>query len=173
MDHVPPLVRSRMMSQIRSTNTLPELIVRRHLYHAGYRYRLHVSSLPGRPDIVFVRRRICVFVHGCFWHGCPKCRDGRRRPKSNRAYWLAKIRRNRRRDRSHLRKLRSAGWKAFVIWECEIPGGRKLSQLERFIDREHKQPAVRPTAQLTYRHKVPGGCSRRTARRIDRCRPEP
>jgi DNA mismatch endonuclease, patch repair protein len=133
MDRVPSQIRSQIMSRIRGKNTQPELLARRYLHAAGFRYRLHVSSLPGKPDIVFPRRRVCVFVHGCFWHGCPKCADGRRKPKSNRAYWLPKIRRNKQRDRSHVRKLRAAGWKVFIIWECEIANPRKLEQLRQSI----------------------------------------
>jgi DNA mismatch endonuclease (patch repair protein) len=121
--------RSEMMSRIRGKDTQPELRVRKYLHAAGCRYRLHDSKLPGKPDLVFAGRRICLFIHGCFWHGCPKCSDGRRKPKSNRAYWLPKIRRNKRRDIQHTKTLRASGWKVFVIWECEISNLRKMQQL--------------------------------------------
>lgn len=127
--------RSEVMSRIRGNDTQPELRVRRYLHAAGCRYRLHVSSLPGKPDLVFVRRRVCVFVHGCFWHGCPKCADGRRKPLSNRAYWLPKIRGNKQRDRRHMRSLKKAGWKVLVIWECEIDNAANLKRLLRMIMR--------------------------------------
>ena len=133
MDRVPAHIRSRMMSRIHGKDTQPELLVRRYLHAAGYRYRLHVSSLPGKPDIVFPRRRVCVFVHGCFWHGCPKCADGRHNPQSNRGYWLRKIRRNKQRDRSQVRRLRAADWKVIIIWECEVADRRKLEHLRRAI----------------------------------------
>jgi DNA mismatch endonuclease, patch repair protein len=133
MDRVSSHTRSQMMSRIRSKHTTPELLVRKYLHAAGCRYRLHVSALPGKPDLVFVRGKTCVFVHGCFWHGCPKCSDGRRRPQSNRSYWLPKIRRNKQRDRVHVRKLRSAGWRVVAIWECEIPNRRKLNRLKKTI----------------------------------------
>jgi DNA mismatch endonuclease (patch repair protein) len=133
MDRVAPDTRSRMMSRIRSKDTKPEMLVRRYLHAAGCGYRLHVSVLPGKPDLVFPRRRLCVFVHGCFWHGCPKCTDGRHKPQSNRAYWLPKIRRNKQRDRSHVRKLQAAGWKVLIIWECELANRRKLEQLRRTV----------------------------------------
>src|SRR5690349_13041985 len=119
------------MSNILAKNTQPEIRVRKYLYNHGCRYRLHVSSLPGKPDLVFGKARVCVFVHGCFWHGCSKCVDGRRRPKTNKSYWLPKIRRNRARDRSHVRKLRANGWKILTIWECETTSDRKLERLCR------------------------------------------
>ena len=133
MDRVSPQVRSRMMSRIRGKDTEPELQVRRYLHAAGCRYSLHVSSLPGKPDLVFVKRRICVFVHGCFWHGCRKCTDGTRKPLSNRSYWLPKIQRNKERDRLHTRKLCAAGWRVLVIWECETANPRNLERLLRAI----------------------------------------
>jgi DNA mismatch endonuclease, patch repair protein len=133
MDRVSAQIRSRMMSRIHGKDTQPEMLVRRYLHAAGYRYRLHVSSLPGKPDIVFPQRKVCVFVNGCFWHGCPKCADGRHKPKSNRGYWLTKIRQNKERDRLHVRKLRTAGWKVLIIWECEIVNRSKLEHLRRSI----------------------------------------
>ena len=125
--------RSEVMSRIRGVDTQPELRVRKYLHEAGCRYRLHVSKLPGKPDLVLARRRICVFVHGCFWHGCPNCADGQRKPKSNRSYWLPKIRRNKLRDKHHSQALRADGWMVFVIWECEISDVRNLERLKRII----------------------------------------
>ena len=139
MDRVSAHTRSRMMSRIRGKDTQPELIVRRYLHASGLRYRLHVSSLPGKPDIVFPRRNVCVFVHGCFWHGCSKCADGRRKPRSNRAYWLPKIRRNKQRDRLHMRRLRAARWRVLVIWECETANRSKLERLRRAIAVRHRE----------------------------------
>jgi len=129
MDRVSAETRSRMMSRIRGKNTTPELRVRKYLHAAGCRYRLHVQALPGTPDVVFVRKRTCLFVHGCFWHGCTKCIDGRRKPLSNRSYWLPKIRRTKRRDELHAQNLRAAGWKVLEIWECEVWNQRKLRGL--------------------------------------------
>lgn len=133
MDTVTPGVRSWMMSRIRSKDTEPELIVRRYLHAAGLRYRLHDHHLAGRPDLVFASRGVCVFVHGCFWHGCPKCPDGQRCAKSNRAYWKRKIERNRRRGEASIRALRRNGWSVFVIWECETGDSGKLVALKRSI----------------------------------------
>jgi len=113
---------------------MPELIVRQYLHAAGLRYRLHTSRLPGKPDLVFPGRHICVFVHGCFWHGCPKCKDGRRIPQSNQSYWRSKIAANKQRDESCRRELRRAGWRVLVIWECETAKTARLSKLLRAIE---------------------------------------
>lgn len=117
------------MSRIRSSNTSPELAVRRYLHANGLRYRLHSKGLPGRPDIVFPTRRACVFVHGCFWHGCPRCIDGTRKVKSNVAFWEAKVRGNQERDERNTAKLEADGWSVAVIWECETSDATKLAAL--------------------------------------------
>jgi DNA mismatch endonuclease (patch repair protein) len=119
MDTISATRRSQIMAAIRSKDTAPELAVRRYLHAAGLRYRLHRRNLPGRPDIVFPSRRICVFVHGCFWHGCSRCIDGRRSVKSNASYWNEKIAGNRQRDERHQQALTALGWSVFLIWECE------------------------------------------------------
>jgi DNA mismatch endonuclease (patch repair protein) len=106
------------MSRVKGRDTAPELIVRRMLHALGYRYRLHVKKLPGRPDIVFGPKKKIVFVHGCFWHG-HNCRKGKL-PKSNARFWLEKIETNKARDRRHIRTLRSLGWKVLVIWQCQM-----------------------------------------------------
>jgi DNA mismatch endonuclease (patch repair protein) len=112
--------RRRNMAAIRSVHTKPEMTVRRLVYSLGYRYRLHCKDLPGKPDLVFRSRRRVIFVHGCFWHLHPSaaCADARR-PKSNKSYWNPKLQRNVERDREHLVRLRSSGWRVLVIWECE------------------------------------------------------
>jgi DNA mismatch endonuclease (patch repair protein) len=133
MDRLNPAARSRNMSRIRSQNTTPELTVRRFLHGQGLRYRLHVRNLPGKPDLVFVRRRACLFVHGCFWHGCPRCTDGTRRVKSNISYWSAKVAGNRARDDRHRTALESAGWTVLVLWECELRTSGRLAALARQI----------------------------------------
>jgi len=121
MDRVPPEVRSRIMSRIRSRDTGPEMEVRRALHRAGYRYRLHSGDLPGRPDLVFRGRKVAVFVNGCFWHRCPWCRPGV--PKSNSGFWGRKFRRNVDRDREAVLVLESMGWRAVTVWECRIADG--------------------------------------------------
>jgi DNA mismatch endonuclease (patch repair protein) len=129
MDVVSPEIRSRIMASIRHRDTSPEMRVRRMLHRTGLRYRLHDSSLPGKPDLVFPSRKLVLFVHGCFWHGCPSCRDGRKQIYSNQAYWTGKLARNQSRDKEHVEKLESLGWKVRVVWECEVRDQGKLQQL--------------------------------------------
>lgn len=117
------------MRRIRDRNTGPELMVRRFLHSAGLRFRLHVRALPGKPDLVFPSRRACVFVHGCFWHGCPLCIDGRRAVKSNSRYWKSKVEGNRTRDKRNEAKLRADGWTVFTVWECELRAPGTLPRL--------------------------------------------
>jgi DNA mismatch endonuclease (patch repair protein) len=107
------------MSSIRGRNTAPELVVRHFLHSRGLRYRIHVTALPGKPDIVLRRLRTVVFVHGCFWHQHPGCRFAVL-PKSNRAFWNAKLAGNQRRDRLTAARLRRAGWRVLTIWECAL-----------------------------------------------------
>jgi DNA mismatch endonuclease (patch repair protein) len=118
--------RSQIMSRITSKNTLPEMRVRQALHSLGYRFRLHRSDLPGKPDIVLPKYKIVIFVHGCFWHGHTCC-DGRR-PKSNVDYWNPKLDRNIERDREHSIQLRLLGWRRYVVWECEALSKTKLER---------------------------------------------
>ena len=124
------------MSHIRSKDTKPELKVRRWLWSHGYRYRLNVKSVPGKPDIVMRPYRTAIFVNGCFWHGheteliiengelkiigshCCKI------PTTNREFWVAKIRRNRERDQENYRVLQENGWQVIVIWECQLTASK-------------------------------------------------
>lgn len=125
--------RSEIMRAVKSRNTTPELIVRRVTHSMGYRYRLHRKDLPGCPDMAFPARKAVIFVNGCFWHG-HHCKRGTREPKTNRVYWAAKIARNVARDAQTARRLRSFGWRAMVIWECEISSEARLrSRLARFL----------------------------------------
>lgn len=116
-DNRSPESRSALMARIGSKNTAPEIIVRRVLFAMGYRFRLHRSDLPGKPDIVFAGRRKAIFVHGCFWHA-HGCRIGRP-PKSRQEFWLAKLRRNAERDRENEQALWRQGWNVLTIWQCE------------------------------------------------------
>ena len=117
-DILAPLERSVLMGRIRGVDTKPELFVRRALHALGYRFRVHVRSLPGTPDVVFSRRRKAVFVHGCFWHrhGCRKTYT----PKSRKRFWQEKFAANVARDRRAQERLARDGWRIFVAWECEI-----------------------------------------------------
>lgn len=106
------------MSRIRSSDTKPEMEVRRLVYSMGYRYRLRVKDVPGRPDLVFRSRKKVIFVHGCFWHqhGCKQYKM----PKSKLNFWLPKLRKNVDRDRTVEKKLQDSGWQSLVIWECQL-----------------------------------------------------
>jgi DNA mismatch endonuclease (patch repair protein) len=139
-DIVSPETRSRMMSGIRGRNTRPEMIVRRFLHAQGFRYRLHASDLPGRPDIVLPRRRAVVFVHGCFWHQHLGCRFAYR-PKSHEQFWESKLEANVARDARDQRRLKELGWDVCVVWECEMTQER-LGQLVRDLASDPPPVAV-------------------------------
>lgn len=110
---------SALMSRIRAKDTAPEIALRAALRSFGIvGYRLHYAKAPGRPDIAFVGRRVAVFVHGCFWHGCPHCRPAR--PRSNATFWQAKLDRNMQRDRRKAYALRKEGWSVVTVWECRL-----------------------------------------------------
>ena len=121
------------MGRVTAKNTKPEILVRRMLFRLGYRYRLHVASLPGRPDIAFSRKRKVILVHGCFWHqhpGCPKARA----PSSRLDYWLPKLARNRERDEATMAALADSGWTVEVVWQCEMRDEAQLSaRLSNFL----------------------------------------
>jgi DNA mismatch endonuclease, patch repair protein len=110
--------RSALMSKIRAKNTSPEITVRHALHGLGYRFRLHVRELPGCPDIVLPRYRTIIQIKGCFWHG-HRCLKGRL-PRSNRFYWVPKLRMNKARDLTNERKLRRMGWRVRTVWECKL-----------------------------------------------------
>ena len=116
--HVSPEQRSRIMSRVRSKDTLPELRVRSQMHRAGYRYRLHVSEMPGKPDIVMPRHRTVVFVNGCFWHQHPGCRRAST-PTTNADFWQRKLERNVARDKNNHTALRRDGWTVRIVWECQ------------------------------------------------------
>lgn len=121
------------MRAVKSRDTGPELLVAKLLRTAGIRYRRDVARLAGRPDFLLTEARIALFVHGCFWHG-HTCARGARVPKNNRDYWLAKIARNRRRDRRVARELRAAGYGVWTLWECQLKQGlptRLLTEARR------------------------------------------
>lgn len=143
MDTLTPEARSRNMSRIRSRDTSPELTVRRFLHAHGLRFRLHRRAMPGKPDLVFGGRRACVFVHGCFWHGCPHCVDGLRQVKSNKPYWTNKVTGNRARDERHRAALIGDGWTVFTVWECEIGRTGRLAALTEEIRALRTWPRVR------------------------------
>jgi len=128
--------RSYVMSQIRSKDTSPERKVRSKLHAMGYRFRLHVKSLPGTPDIVLPKYKKVIFVNGCFWHLHKGCRDGRI-PKTQRAKWKAKLEQNVERDMQHVKALKMSGWEVLVLWECQIENKEDSVQrrLKYFLQR--------------------------------------
>jgi DNA mismatch endonuclease, patch repair protein len=117
-DIVDKATRSRMMAGIKSKNTKPEIIVRKALHAAGFRFRLHDKKLPGKPDIVLPKYKAVVFVHGCFWHGhnCAKFRM----PKSNKKFWREKLIANAKRDAWSCKQLKSQKWRVLKVWECQL-----------------------------------------------------
>lgn len=107
------------MSRIRGKDTAPEILLRKHLHKAGYRFRLHVPDLPGRPDIVLKKHKTVIFVHGCFWHrhrNCPNTTV----PRTNVAFWSDKFHKTVERDRAKRAELEKAGWQVITVWECQL-----------------------------------------------------
>ena len=135
VDKVSSKVRSSIMRSVKGKNSKPELYVRGLVHRAGYRFRLHVKTLPGSPDVVLPKYKTAVFVNGCFWHwhGCSKCRM----PTTNEEYWKRKIEGNSQRDQMNSKELRGLGWTVFVIWECSLDDGGEdlLSQLSVLRDK--------------------------------------
>ena len=127
--------RSEIMAKVRSTNTTPEIRVRKLLHSMGYRFRLHRSDLPGNPDIVLPKYKTVIFVHGCFWHGCPTCRRANIRPITNAEYCEKKLNRTLERDRNNMVVLDQMGWHVMLIWECETRKNR-LQELRDAIKKE-------------------------------------
>lgn len=110
---------SRIMSAIKHKNTKPELLLRKMLWNNGMKgYRIHWSKLPGKPDIAFPRKKLAIFVNGCFWHRCPYCKPAL--PKSHSTFWKIKFEKNVERDKKKSVQLRTIGWKSITIWECQI-----------------------------------------------------
>ena len=114
-----PEQRSKCMASIKGKDTKPEMIVRKYLFSKRLRYRIHVRSLPGNPDIVLPKYKTVVFINGCFWHGHDACKYNRL-PKSNVDFWESKIKYNKARDILNESKLKEQGWRVIRIWECEI-----------------------------------------------------
>ena len=154
MDRLTAQQRHKNMAAIRSKDTKPEMIVRRELWKRGFRYRLNHKRLPGHPDLVLRKYRTCIFVNGCFWHGhnvaLPQMADVRSKmegegtncplplessecckiPKTNREFWVAKIRRNKERDKEEQKKLATMGWHCITVWECELTPKKREETLE-------------------------------------------
>ena len=119
MDRHTPEQRHRNMSAVKGKDTKPEILVRKWLHAAGYRFRLHVKELPGKPDIVLPKYKTAIFVNGCFWHQHQGCHHANL-PKTNKAFWSDKLRKNAERDERNYQELRNLGWDVQIIWECEV-----------------------------------------------------
>ena len=134
-DTITPERRSEIMSHIRSKDTSIELMVRRYLFALGYRYRVNYKALPGKPDIVFTKKKIAIFIHGCYWHGHDCGSRYAHSSQSNKAYWGPKIQRTQQRDQDHITELEANGWNVVVLWECQIrlDFERTLSRLNNVI----------------------------------------
>jgi DNA mismatch endonuclease, patch repair protein len=127
VDVLTPQQRSFNMSRIRGRDTRPEMIVRSIVHRLGFRYRLHKKDLPGKPDLVLVRLRKIIDVHGCFFH-MHNCRFGSVRPVTNAEFWQAKRQSNVTRDRRNLRLLKKAGWQVLIVWECQTKDPARLQK---------------------------------------------
>ncbi len=128
--------RSWNMSRIRSKDTAPEIAVRSMLHRAGYRFRLHVKDLPGKPDIVLPKYKTVIFVHGCFWHRHKGCKYATT-PSTHKKYWLKKFDRNTANDKKHQRELKMLGWKVVTIWVCQLRfPGATFRRIRNFLDQQ-------------------------------------
>jgi DNA mismatch endonuclease (patch repair protein) len=134
MDRISKPERSALMAKVRTKNTAPEVLVRRLLHRAGFRFRCHYRNLPGSPDIILPKYRAIIFVHGCFWHG-HKCKRGAL-PSSNKQFWEKKISRNRARDLKNLRALRRMGYHVTIVWACRLQKPEsEMQRLFAFLNR--------------------------------------
>jgi len=132
VDNVSPAQRSELMAKVGQRDTGPELAVRKQLFAAGFRFRLHCRDLPGRPDIVLRRHNLAIFVHGCFWHRHPGCKRASS-PKSRQHFWMKKFAENVDRDKRVKARLRRVGWRVWTIWECEAKKSVRLTRRVRRI----------------------------------------
>ena len=132
MDNVSKKRRSEIMRNVKSTNTKPEIIVRKYLFANGLRFRLHNKKLVGKPDITLKKYNTIVFVNVCFWHGHSKCKIYTM-PKSNVKFWNSKIETNIERDKGNIRELKRLGWKILIIWECELKNSQRFKMLNTLV----------------------------------------
>ncbi|MHB8137988.1 MAG: very short patch repair endonuclease [Smithellaceae bacterium] len=136
-DTLSPEERSKRMSLIRGKGSAPEMKLRCLVHKMGFRYRLHIKELPGKPDLVFPSRHAVIFMHGCFWHRHEKCKLSRL-PKSKLGFWKTKLEENIKRDVRNQRQLISLGWRILIVWECEITDTERVSAIVREFLREQE-----------------------------------
>jgi DNA mismatch endonuclease (patch repair protein) len=129
------------MRRVCSQDTQPEIIVRKYLHHEGFRFRLHRKNLPGKPDLVLTKYQTVIFVHGCFWHRHPGCKEAST-PSTRRAYWLPKFQRTVERDKRNKRLLMKLGWRVLVIWECETKNEEILKSIAQAVAKKTDRPLV-------------------------------
>ena len=129
MDTLTREERSERMRRVKARDTKPEVQLRRLVWSLGYRYRKNRRDIVGQPDLSFMGRKRAIFLHGCFWHR-HDCSSGRRAPKSRIEFWNSKFQNNVSRDAAVLRDLRAIGWRALIVWECEL---RDLAKIERRV----------------------------------------
>ncbi|ADZ72761.1 very short patch repair endonuclease [Polymorphum gilvum] len=132
VDFLSPSERSERMSRIRSSNTAPEVALRRAMHALGFRFRLHSKGLPGKPDIVLPRYKTVIFVHGCFWHRHRGCKVATT-PKTNTEFWVEKFDRNVARDARTREQLERLGWRVIVVWECELRSANQVAGAVRRV----------------------------------------
>ena len=125
--------RSKIMASVRSTGTKPEILIRKYLFALGFRFRVNVNSLPGRPDIVLSKYMSVVLVHGCFWHNHQQCAASAL-PKTRKEYWFKKIAGNVERDNRQIKQLKRLGYQVLVLWECQIKSSKFLKRMARKIN---------------------------------------
>jgi len=122
---------SKVMSANKAKNSIPELLVRKLLRERGMTgYRLHPKDVIGKPDLVFKKKKIAVFIHGCFWHGCDHCQLST--PKHNSAFWIEKITKNKERDNKKENELKANGWNVITLWECQLKQDQ-INEIEKII----------------------------------------
>ncbi len=124
--------RSYNMSRIKNANTKPEIALRKLLFARGFRYRINVKKLPGKPDIVLKKYNVAIFINGCFWHGHQNCKFFIM-PKTRQEFWVKKINRNKERDSENIQNLKEIGWKIIVVWECELKKDKLENTLKKVI----------------------------------------
>jgi len=147
VDVVDQPTRSRMMSGISGKNTKPEIYIRSLLHRQGFRFRIHVNSLPGKPDIVLKRHNAIILVHGCFWHA-HQCHLFKW-PSTRRDFWKTKIEGNRSRDIESVKQLESMGWRVLTIWECALKGKYRLEEAALFEKLDSWISGDKPESEIT------------------------
>src|SRR5690348_7340679 len=158
VDVIDAVKRSALMSRVRSKNTTPELLIRKQIWHAGFRYSLHSARLPGKPDIVLPKWNAAVFVHGCFWHRHSDC-PYFRLPKTRTAFWDEKLARNRARDDAAIAALVTHGWRVAVVWECAVRANHRAAAKQLMDWLQHSETRLELSGPSPRGAPRRGGCT--------------